>query len=146
MALFDKVLGRDERERSLQKEIHSLKLRRESVFSAIDAEIAKLRGERSNVLLTAGEAAYEAWCQDNAQVDLTEYWSKVKGLEKQVQEQQEKRTEMGVKYDEEIRLINSNLNMNTVNAAPGGGIVCPKCGKQATSEDTFCQNCGARLH
>ena len=42
MAFLDKVLGKDERERKLEKEIRSLELRKESVFSAIDGEIARL--------------------------------------------------------------------------------------------------------
>ncbi|MBE5884442.1 MAG: zinc ribbon domain-containing protein [Lachnospiraceae bacterium] len=147
MAFLDKVLGKDERERKLEKEIRSLELRKESVFSAINGEIARLQRERSNVLLTAGTAAYEAWNKDKAQADLTEFWDKIQDLEKQIAEQETKRTEMGIKYDEEIRLINSNLGMHAANATStvGTGAACPKCGAAISDDDIFCQGCGAKL-
>jgi len=148
MAFFDKVLGKDERERQLEKEIRSLELRRESVFSAINGEIARLQRERGDVLLQAGTAAYEAWSREKAQADLTEFWSKIGELEKQIAEQENKRTEMGVKYDEEIRLINSNLSTHAATTAPpaGTGAVCPKCGAAVSSDDVFCPGCGTKLH
>lgn len=147
MALLDKVLGRDEKERQLEKEIRSLELRKESVFSAIDGEIARLQRERGDVLLKAGTAAYEVWSRDKAQADLTEFWSEIENLEKQIAEQENKKTEMGIKYDEEIRLINSNLGVHAVNTAvpAGTGAVCPKCGNAVSNDDIFCQGCGTKL-
>lgn len=156
MALLDKVLGKDEKERQLEKEIRSLELRKESVFSAINGEIARLQGERRNVLLDAGTTAFDTWSKDHTQADLTEFWSKVQDLDKAVQEQEAKRTEMGIKYDEEISLINSNLNRNAVNAAPtvstvntgsvtAAGKRCPKCGAVVSGSDVFCQGCGTKL-
>lgn len=147
MAFLDKVLGKDERERKLEKEIRSLELRKESVFSAIDGEIARLQRERSNVLLTAGTAAYEAWNKENEQADLTEFWDKIQELDKQIAEQDAKKTEMGIKYDEEIRLINSNLSMNIVKSVAdvNAGNRCPKCGAAISTDDVFCQGCGTKL-
>lgn len=147
MAFLDKVLGKDERERKLEKEIRSLELRKESVFSAIDGEIARLQRERSNVLLNAGTAAYEAWKKENVQADLTEFWDKIQELDKQIAEQDAKKTEMGIKYDEEIRLINSNLSMNTVKSVVdvSAGNKCPKCGAVISVDDVFCQGCGTKL-
>ncbi len=60
---------------------------------------------------------------------------------------------MGIKYDEEISLINTNLNRNVVNAAPAGnaavataaGKRCPKCGAVVSGDDVFCQGCGTKL-
>jgi hypothetical protein len=141
MALLDKVLGRDERETQLKQEIKSLELRKESVFSAIDGEIARLQRERSNVLLGAGTAAYNAWCRDEAQVDLSEYWGKIQELEQMVAVQEAKKAEMGNKYDEEIKLINTNLGIS--NIAPA--MRCPKCGAGIKENDLFCQNCGEKL-
>ena len=147
MAFLDKVLGKDERERKLEKEIRSLELRKESVFSAIDGEITRLQRERSNVLLTAGTAAYEAWKKENVQADLTEFWDKIQELDKQIAEQDAKKTEMGIKYDEEIRLINSNLSMNAVKSVAdvSAGNKCPKCGATISVDDVFCQGCGTKL-
>lgn len=147
MALLDKVLGKDERERKLEKEIRSLELRKESVFSAINGEIARLQRERSNVLLAAGTAAYEVWNRDKTQADLTEFWDKIQDLEKQIAEQEAKRSEMGIKYDEEIRLINSNLGMHAANepSTVDTGAKCPKCGAAISEDDIFCQGCGAKL-
>lgn len=58
MAFLDKVLGKDERERKLEKEIRSLELRKESVFSAIDGEITRLQRERSKTGKSACHQKY----------------------------------------------------------------------------------------
>lgn len=147
MAFLDKVLGKDETERKLEKEIRSLELRKESVFSAINTEIARLQRERTNVLLNAGIKAYEVFSQENKQADLTEFWNQIAELDKKVLEQENKRTEMGIKYDEEIRLINSSLGTRGVNNAPdiGAGSQCPSCGIAINNSDMFCQNCGLKL-
>ena len=141
MALLDKVLGKDDKEKKLKQEIKSLELRRESVFSAINGEIARLQRERGNVLLQAGTTAYDAWVNSHTQADLSEFWDKIQELEKGIAEQETKKTEMGAKYDEEIRLINSNLGVS----AAGDSALCPKCGAPVGQGDSFCQNCGASI-
>ncbi len=50
---------------------------------------------------------------------------------------------MGTKYDEEIKLINSNLGISV--SADGSSAKCPKCGAAVNQSDGFCQNCGASL-
>ena len=139
MALFDKMLGKDDRERKLKQEIKSLELRRESVFGAINGEITRLQRERDNVLLKAGTTAYEAWCNDKTQADLSEFWYKIQELNNNIAEQETKKEDMGAKYDEEIKLINSDLGIG------GDTIPCPKCGAAVGRGDSFCQNCGASI-
>lgn len=141
MALFDKMMGKDDKEKKLKQEIKSLELRKESVLSAINNEITRLQRERSNVLLQAGTAAYDAWSNNDAQADLTEFWDKIQELEKAVAEQEVKKEEMVAKYDEEIRLINSNLGISSVSSS----LQCPKCGAPVGQGDRFCQNCGANI-
>ncbi len=141
MALFDKMLGKDDREKKLKQEIKSLELRKESVFSAIDSEIARLQRERGSVLLQAGTMAYTSWSNDHTQADLTEFWNKIQELEKGIAEQESKKEEMGTKYDEEIKLINSNLGMVSGDSA----IKCPQCGAVVGRDDSFCQVCGTRV-
>ena len=131
----------------LENEIRSLELRKQSVFSAIDGEIARLQSQRSQILLDAGIAAYNTWNEDKIQADLTEFWSKVQELESQIAEQENKKYEMGIKYNEEIQLINSTLNLD--NARPmssiGTGIRCPKCGASLAVNTIFCQECGTKV-
>lgn len=141
MAFLDKMLGKDDREKKLKQEINSLELRKESVFAAINGEITRLQRERENVLTQAGTAAYAAWSGGHAQADLTGFWNKIQDLEKAIAEQETKRKEMGTKYDEEIKLINSNLGIS----ADGSSAKCPKCGAAVNQGDGFCQNCGASL-
>ena len=141
MALLDKVFGRDEKETKLKQEIKSLELRKESVFAAINGEIARLQRERSNVLLAAGTMAYDVWCRDSSQADLTEYWNKIQDLDRMVAEQEAKKVEMGSKYDEEIQLINTNLGISNT----GSSIQCPKCGAAINADDVFCLKCGEKL-
>lgn len=163
MAFLDKVLGKDERERQLEKEIRSLELRKDSILSTINGEIARLQGERSNVLTAAGTAVYEAHKKEEEQPELQAYWDKVADLEKQIAEQETKREEMTVKYDEEIRLINANLAAyKATTAAPAGngygapvnnaytapaaaGRRCPECGAPVADGNVFCRSCGTKL-
>ena len=88
MAFLDKVLGRDERERELEKEIRSLELRKESVFAGINGEIGRLQNERTNVLLAAGTAAYDTWIRQNTAADLKEFWNRMGELDRQIAEQE----------------------------------------------------------
>lgn len=158
MAFLDRVMGKNSRERELEREIRSLEVRKESVFTTINGEIERLQAEHTNVLLEAGTAAYDAWVQEKVSADLSEFWNKIQELEQQIVEQEKKRTEMGDKYDEEIRLINRNLQMaasevSVSAAAPttastpfrGAGSHCSKCGAAIGSEDVFCQGCGTKL-
>lgn len=141
MAFLDVVLGKDEKERKLEKEIRSLELRKESVLSSIDTEIAILQSERSDILLEAGTKAYDVWCKDNSKADLTEYWNKVQGLDKEIAEQEEKKIQMKNRYDEEILLINGSIGIRNT----GAGTICPKCGAAVAENDVFCQKCGEKV-
>ncbi len=141
MALFDKMLGKDDREKKLKQEIKSLELRKESVFGAINGEITRLKRECESVLLQAGKTAYETWSENQTQADLLEFWNKIQELEKNIAEQEAKKEEMGAKYDEEIKLINSALGVSN----GGDTMQCPKCGAPVSRDDSFCQNCGASI-
>ena len=160
MALLDKVLGKDSRVRELEKEIRSLEVRKNSVFASINGEINRLENERTSVLIAVGTKAYETWKEENKVVDLLEFWNQIQELEKQIVEQENKRTEMGMRYDEEIRLIQVDLQTaqaaQTATSAPAfsfatkagtdaTGLTCPNCGATIGSEDMFCQSCGTKL-
>lgn len=147
MAFLDKVLGKDENERKLEKEIRSLELRKESVFAAIDSEIVRLQSERTNVLLAAGTAAYDEWIKEKATADLSVFWDRIQGLEGQIEAQNAKKTEMGMKYDEEIRLLHSSIGITMTNTTANisNGKQCHSCGKAISEGDIFCQGCGTKL-
>ena len=75
-----------------------------------------------------------------------------KDLEKIAQEEIRKK-EIAARYDEEIKLISSNLNAGVVNTnvspmnagVAAGAFACPKCGVAVGNDDVFCQNCGNKL-
>lgn len=144
MELFGKMFGKNDLESQLKEEIRSLELRKESVFRSINNEITQLMAEKNEVLLKAGENAYQSWCKkDFEEIRLEEYWNKVQELEKQIAEKDAKRMEMGNRYDEEIMLINNNLVGN--NATVGANMLCPKCNASVNENDMFCEKCGGRL-
>ena len=49
MALLNRILGKDEREEKLKKEIKSLELRKESILTSINNEIIKLQAEQNSL-------------------------------------------------------------------------------------------------
>ncbi len=148
MALFDKLLGKDETEEKLKQEIKSLELRKESVLASINKEIGNRQAEQNTLFLEAGKHAYDIWSKDEMQADLTDYWDKVQELADQIKEQEVKKKEMTERYEEEIKLIAGNLHTGTHAAAPtaaSGSASCPNCGAAIADGDVFCQSCGAKL-
>lgn len=150
MALLNKILGKDEREENLKKEINSLEFRKESVLASINSEIVNLQSEQRTLFLDAGKYAYETWCENKTQADLTTYWNQAQELDEKIAVQKAKKKEMSDRYDEEIRLIASNLNMTVNNNAPAvpsdpDSASCPNCGMAIADGDIFCQGCGTKL-
>lgn len=148
MALLNKILGKDEREENLKKEIKSLEFRKQSVLTSINGEIASLKSERKTLFLEAGEYAYDVWYKDETQADLTSYWNQVQELEDKIAAQEAKKKEMTDRYDEEIKLISNSLNVavNSSNSAvASGSALCPNCGSAIADDDVFCQSCGTKL-
>lgn len=150
MALLNKLLGKDEREENLKKEIKSLEFRKESVLASIHSEIKQLKSEQRAIFLDAGKYAYETWCENKAQADLTTYWNQVQELDGKIAAQKAKKKEMTERYDEEIQLIASNLNVAVNSGAPAVSAdpdapTCPNCGAPIAEGDIFCQGCGTKL-
>lgn len=144
MGLFDKIMNKDERTAQLQGELNSLQLRKESIVSAIQNEITQLQNEKNSVFCQAGIKAYQNYCQSNEDTsNLYEYWKKVVELDAAIKEKQEKKAEMEARYDEEIKLIQSNISISMATAA--GGKVCPSCKAVVKEADLFCEKCGTRL-
>lgn len=148
MALLDKILGKDEREENLKKEIKSLEFRKQTVLTSINGEIASLQSEQRTLFLEAGEYAHDIWCKDEKQADLTSYWDQVQELTDKIAAQEAKKKEMTDRYDEEINLISSSLNVavkSTNSEAASGSASCPNCGSAIAADDIFCQSCGTKL-
>lgn len=159
MALFDKILGKDEREEDLRKEVKSLELRKESVLAAIGSEIAALESEQGAVFRKAGRHAYDSWREGKAQADLTEHWREVEELGRKIDALRAKEREMRSRYEEEIHLIAGVLHgaprahggrgadaPAASGAAPVSDLAfCSNCGSEIADGDLFCQNCGEKL-
>lgn len=149
MALFDKMLGKDNREEKLRQEIKSLELRKESIIASINGEIGNLQAEQRTVFLEAGKNAYDIWRKDKLQANLTAYFEKVQELESKIAAQEAKKKEMTDRYDEEIKLIANNIDFGSMNAGKAavvtGSASCPNCGSAIANDDAFCQNCGTKL-
>ena len=147
MAFFD-IFAKDEREENLKREISSLEFRKETIISSIDAEIASLRAEQENCFLDAGRYAYEIWRKEKTQADLTFCWNKVQEIVGKITVQETKKKEMTERYEEEIKLMASNLNiaMNSSSASTSSGTAtCPNCGAGISYSDVFCQACGSKV-
>ena len=104
MALINKLLGKDEREENLKKEISSLEFRKETVTASINSEIMGLRAEQEKHLLDAGRTAYDVWRKEETQADLTSFWNEVQDIADKIEVQEAKRKEMIERYDEEIKI------------------------------------------
>lgn len=151
MALLDRLKGKDEREVKLQNEINSLQVRKESVMSVIQSDIAKLQREKEDVFMQAGARAYENYKgRLEEAAGLVEFWKKVEELEHDMQEKEEKKKAMEEKYNEEISLLQQGLGIrvaieNNEIIESNSSLVCPKCGNGVSAEDIFCEKCGTKL-
>ena len=147
MAFFD-MFAKDEREEKLKREISSLEFRKGTIISSIDAEIASLKAEQEKCFFDAGRYAYEIWCKEKTQADLTFCWNKVQGIVDKITVQETKKKEMIERYDEEIKLMTANFNV-TMNNIPSSNSLnsatCQHCGASISCEDVFCQACGGRV-
>ena len=110
----------------------------------------RVEDEKLNLILEAGKYAYEIWCENKIQADLTTYWNQVQDLDGKIAVQKAKKKEMSDRYDEEIQLIASNLNIAVSSNAPtvpleSASASCPNCGMAIADGDIFCQECGTKL-
>lgn len=148
MAFINKLLGKDEREENLKKEISSLEFRKETIIASINSEIMSLRAGQEKHFFDAGKYAYEVWCKDKVQADLTSFWNEVQEIADKIDVQESKKKEMTERYDEEIKIISSSLN-TVVNvsmpAVNSGSAFCQNCNSAVSDTDIFCQACGTRL-
>ena len=148
MALINKLLGKDEREEKIKKEISSLEFRKGTVMASITSEIMSLRGGQEKHFLDAGRYAYEVWCKDKTQADLTSFWNEVQELTDKIEVQEAKKKEMAERYDEEIKIIASSLNTVVNSSMPtvsSGSAFCQNCNSVVSDTDVFCQVCGTKL-
>lgn len=148
MALINKLLGRDERKENLKKEISSLEFRKETVTASINSEIMGLRAEQEKHLLDAGRTAYDVWCKEETQADLTSFWNEVQDIADKIEVQEAKRKEMIERYDEEIKIIASSLNTVANGNMPtvgSGSAFCKNCNSAVSDTDVFCEVCGTKL-
>lgn len=148
MALLKKF-GK-EKEGELEKELKSLNLRKAAVLSSIESEITKIQSEIDSIYLEAGKHVCNVWMEKGEKADIETYCEKVRELNQNVKEWEDKRTEMTKRFDEEIELINPNHSIKvSVNSIASDGKVvdnvCPGCGASITPDDMFCQECGTKL-
>ena len=104
----------------------------------------RMQNEKNSVFCQAGMKAYNSWCQGETDTgNLSAFWNKVVELDQAIKEKQQKKAEMEARYDEEINLIQSNINISM--AAASGGKVCPSCKAVVKEGDLFCEKCGTRV-
>lgn len=161
VAFINKILGRDEREENLKKEVKSLELRKESILVSINGEITSIQAEQKRILLEAGQYAYGIWSKEKLQADMTTYFEQIKVLDDKIAQEEMRKKEMSARYDEEIKLISGNIAMavpsgmsgsgnvavssSIATSIAGGAGICPKCNSTIASDDVFCQSCGTKL-
>ena len=148
MDILNRVFNKNDKATQLQNEIKSLLVRRDSVVSVVQGEIFSLEEEKSKIFSEAGAKAYEAWKQGQyAKEELEQLWSKVRELETQINEKENKKAELEGRYDEEISMLQRDLNSvgGTFERVNQTGKVCPKCGAEVRNEDVYCEKCGCKL-
>ena len=139
MALFGDKFNTNKETRQLQNEIKSLEFRKQTILSTFETEIAELSRKKSQEFLAAGVKAYEIWKMNQSnEYDLNEYWSRVDGINAEIQDKEIKRAEMEAKYNEELMLLQASAGVKS-------GATCPQCGANVSADDVFCEKCGSKV-
>lgn len=157
MALFKKPTEADK----VSKEIEATLFRKNSMVSVIQNEKNSLENSKLQVFKDLGEYVYEQHLKGDTTLDFNQYFNEVERLSGEIAQKAEKELEISARYDEEVNILNSKLNMlgvatqnatpNMQNAMPNMqnaevlGKICTSCQKPVAADDMFCQECGNKL-
>lgn len=157
------ILGGDNTLRQLQKEISGMELKKQSLISSVQYEIQTANQKIEGIIHQIGSEVYSLHIREIEIGDrLTPSFEEILSLKQFIAEREEKIKSISSRYDEEIGMLNSNVQMQSgqpqqtwaasaayAPPAPSptpGGAACQKCGAPFTpGQDMFCGSCGQRL-
>ena len=154
--IFSNLLDRDNPAKKLQAEIDNTHFRKQSLVSPLQNEIAAAQQKINNEIFQIGTEVYDGHVSgEDVGEKLPARFEAIKSLKDLIAGKQSKIAEIAGRYDEEIALLQSRLNMGNAPPAPmdafaapatGAGSFCEKCGSPYTpGEDSFCEGCGQKL-
>lgn len=150
MALFKKPTEEDK----IRSEIENIKFKKNAILSGISNEKLELERQKSAKIMEIGNHVYQKAIQGQSDYQITEYLVAIQGIMAQMAEKDKKHTEMSLRYDEEISMLETNLAMYAAAAAAAaapapvaasGGGFCDQCGAGLKGGDVFCTACGAKV-
>ena len=146
--------------KKLQQEIEGMELKEQSLISAVQNEIQASSRKLDAVLRKIGMDIYQSH-KDGAAMDgawigdkMKPQFDEIAEIKSSIAEKEAKIKDITVRYDDEIKLLKSQLTIaqqqatrmaKSVPVTPNDAL-CGNCGKPfALSVDVFCTNCGHKL-
>jgi len=110
-SMFDKLTGRDNPAKKLQKEIENIQFKKQSLVSAVQAEIREASLRRDGILCQVGRVVFDnrghGWLPDDA---FAKPFAEIAALDTQINEKEVKINEIIQKYDEEAEMLSKMLH------------------------------------
>lgn len=152
--IFEQLIGGDSTTKRLQKEIKDMEFKKQNLLSVLQDEITKIQQKIDNIFYQIGAKVYKNHLSRITQDEsLQVYYNEIASLKDSIITKEEKKQEIAARYDEEIEMLKTKLNLNSpVNSAASAVEMssqiphCSKCGTPYTpGTDIFCGNCGQKL-
>ena len=148
MSFLDNILKKDDAAKKLQKEIEGIEFKKQSLISSVQSEIQGTKQKIENEIYQIGLNIYTRYVNGEYTDDaLDAQFKGIISLNEVITEREAKIKEIAGRYDEELGMLKSNLDlMHSQSAVVSGGAACSNCKNPYTpGKDTFCTGCGQKL-
>lgn len=137
-------------------EIKNSEFKKTSMIGAVLNEKNTLLAKKNSLFLEIGEHVYTNFLEGKTEYEFESFFTQITELISDMETKETKISELTVRYDEEISLLQSSLSMLEAQAqqpqapvpaapAPTAGPACGNCNAPITPGDAFCESCGTKL-
>ncbi len=139
----------------INAEIKNTEFKKKAIVSGIISEKSEINAKIKALYCQIGEISYKNFTADVKDYDFSSVYAEIKALEEEYDLKNKKQIEMENRYDEEISMLKSTINIAMANSgvsvvadttpANSAPCFCEQCGSAINEGDLFCEKCGAKV-